>query len=567
MKLSSLLSDHMVLQRERNNPVWGRCGRNMKVSVKAFFKDEEVCSVSARSDDEGDFSLFLPPLKPGGPYRILIESETEEKSIGDVLSGDVFLLSGQSNMELPIRRTLDLTADYVSGCHNPSIRLFEVPKEYDFNGPVSDIHDGCWIKAGRENILAFPAIGFFFAEHVFYDEGVPVGLVQTACGGIQIEALIPEKRLVPLSQSLIREALKRGESREKNCRCNTNKVCKFCVQDIIKQDKDQAFVRGRIKEDEEKTGEYLDRLDKEDIGLKEGFRDRQSLFEKGEKISTITVPGRWEGLIEYPWLERLRGTAWLLFGFEAAEDDLSFNEDNSAKLVLGTVIDADETYLNGVLIGETTYRYPPRRYEIPAGLLKKKNTLTIRVKALNRAGGFVEEMPYYVECGKNRISLEGRYEFKIGANLNPRFSEDTPDMPDTTFFLYRPCGMYNRMIYPLRRLSLKAMLFYQGESNCAGYGEYAALMEEMVSSVRECFDNPGLLVVFAKLPYFGGEDEGRATDEWENLRLAQQQAAQRIPNCAVAELYDLGFRYELHPQTKKEAADRFYEAYVKIFLH
>ena len=217
-----------------------------------------------------------------------------------------------------------------------------------------------------------------------------------------------------------------------------------------------------------------------------------------------------------------------------------------------------------MFIGETTYRYPPRRYEIPAGLLKEENTLVVRVTALQRPGGFVEEMPYHIELGNKRISLEGEYELKVGVNLNPDFSEDTPELFDSTFFLYRPCGMYNKMIHPLRRLSLKAMLFYQGESNSAYYNEYEALMVEMVSSVRECFDDPGLLTVFAALPYFGGEDEGRATEEWEQLRLAQKRAAERIPCSALTDLYDLGFRYELHPQNKKEVSERFYEAYRRL---
>ena len=172
-------------------------------------------------------------------------------------------------------------------------------------------------------------------------------------------------------------------------------------------------------------------------------------------------------------------------------------------------------------------------------------------------------MPYYIDFGDTRVDIDGEYEFRIGANKNPDFNTDAPNLSDSTFFLYRPCGMYNKMIYPLRRLGLKGMLFYQGESNALYYHEYDSLMRTMASSMRECFGDEKLRMAFVELPYFGQEDEERKTDNWNNLRLAQEKAAD-IPDSVLVDIFDLGFKYELHPQNKKDVAKRVYDEFSKL---
>ena len=244
MRLSSIISDNMVLQRDVKNRIWGNCETSKEVKVTVFDNGDVIAKSTGESNPDGEFDVYLPVIKTGGPYEIIIEAGDETVSIKDILVGDVFLLTGQSNMELPVNRTLDLTREYCRKIKNDRIRHFEVPKEVDFRGPVSDIYAGVWKKADQDSLYDFSALGYFFAEFVNADHNVPVGLLQTACGGIQIEALIPEEKLLENAKILKEAAAKRGETREKNCICNVNHSCKFCYEDVIREDKSDEFSIG-----------------------------------------------------------------------------------------------------------------------------------------------------------------------------------------------------------------------------------------------------------------------------------------------------------------------------------
>ena len=308
MKLSSLISDGMILQRDTHNRIWGNCMPKSDVTLRLMENGDAIISVQTRSDENGEFEGYLSPVKAGGPYELVIETPDENLCIKDILFGDVFLLAGQSNMELPVSRTLDLTREYCKSINNDRIRQFEVPKEVDFKGPVADIYTGQWKKANQDNVYDFSALGYFFAENVYAEHNVPVGLLQTACGGIQIEALIPEEKLLKLSEKLIDEAKKRGETKEKNCICNANHSCKFCYAKVIENDKSDEYITNTMKEDEARNNEFYSWLENNDIGVKNNFKEKETLFDDGTSARYIKIPGRWEDLEAYPYLEYVRGS-------------------------------------------------------------------------------------------------------------------------------------------------------------------------------------------------------------------------------------------------------------------
>ena len=561
MKLSSLLSDGVILQRDTCNTLWGYTNTNSEVNIFLYcegdvHKDTISPCVSVTSDEDGYFECALPLRDAGGPYVIRIESLDDAAVINDVLFGDVFLLTGQSNMELPVSRTLDINEEYCKSINNTLIRQFEVPKEVDFHGPVSDIYNGCWKKATQENVYAFSALGFYFAEYVNKEQQVPVGLLQTACGGIQIEALISKERLLKVGAQNLKKAVLRGETKEKNCICDKNKTCKFCYDKAVANDESDEYVANQIAADLKEQKDYFAWLDDNDIGIKEHYENRISLYNEDEIPEYITVPGRWEEPYKEAKLGLVRGSVWVLKRFKMPENCVG----KEAKMFFGTIIDGDETFINGIKVGSTDYRYPPRRYMIPSGILKEDNVLVCRVKVSQRNGGFVPEMPYYIRCGTYMIPIDGEFEYKIGANLNSDFSLNPPNLPDPMFFLYKPCGMYNKMIYPLRKLSLKAFLFYQAESNCLYYKDYEPLMRTMVEGIRECFNDQELKLAYVQLPYWGQEDSDRGSTLWDDMRCIQAKC-QDIPNSVMIYSYDLGFTYELHPQTKRELALRLYNGF------
>lgn len=556
MKLSSLLSDHLVLQRDKENIIWGatKADTGVKITVSALNDPgEDIVSVVVFSDSCGNFEGTIPAFPAGGPYGIRIEAEGDSAYIDDVLFGDVFLLAGQSNMELPISRTLDINEEYAKSINNTLIRHFEVPKEYDFHGPVSDIYEGSWKRATQENVYDFSALGFYFAEYVNREQNVPVGLLQTACGGIQIEALISKERLLAVGNENRKRAVERGESREKDCICGKNHSCKFCYEDVIACDESDEYVEKCIREDTEEQENFIKWMNENDPGVKAHYEKRTSLYEEGETPEYLSVPIRWEAPYKEEKLGLVRGSVWVLKRFKAPVSCVG----KEGKLFLGSIIDGDETYINGVKVGSTDYRYPPRRYPIPEGIIREDNVLVSRIKVSQRRGGFVEGMPYYVRIGHIIIPIDGEYEYRIGANLNPEFKPDPPAVPDSAFFLYRPCGLYNKMIYPLRRMALKAFLFYQAESNCLYYKDYEPLMRAMVDEMRDCFGDPELKLAYIQLPYFGQEDDDRGTTTWDDMRHVQEKCSD-IPNSVMIYSYDLGGIAELHPQQKRELAERLY---------
>lgn len=544
MKLSSLLTDGLVLQRDKENVIWGsECECGEEIIIRIAGKE-----VKAIADKDGCFKAELPNIEAGGPYTLTIGDVV----ISNVMCGDVFLLCGQSNMEIPVSRTLDMYEDIVKTMNNPDIHYFEVPKEHRFDKPSDDIDKGKWIPALQENIYPISALGLYFAQMLERDEKVPVGLIQTGVGGSHIEAFISEERIINVGKLLRKKAVERGEDIS-SCKCNKNDSCKVCYEKQILQNKDADFVERAKIDDVNDQNEWYRIVNEGDIGLKEHFEKRTSLFEDGEEEKFVTCPGRWEGLSEHAELEDVRGAVWLLKTVDIPANWV----DKEVRLYLGTLVDGDDTYVNGELVGQTGYRYPPRRYRIPKGVLHEgKNTIVIRLIANARAGGFVEESPYYLSLGDEKIAIDGKWQFKVTSTIKRGLDKE---MEDVTFFNWKPTALYNQMLYPLRNLKFKGVLFYQGESNVTHTWEYEDLMVEMTECLRELF-NEKLPFGFIQLPMFGGEDDGRYTNDWDDLRDSQLRASKRIDNSVLVDIYDLGFKYELHPQNKMEVAKRLYGA-------
>ncbi|MCR5603273.1 MAG: hypothetical protein K6G27_06195 [Lachnospiraceae bacterium] len=551
MKLSALISNGLVLQRDKENYVWGsECSPEAVIEVTLDGKH-----MVEHADQSGRFKIKLPTVAVGGPYEMTIyECEAETVKLENIMCGDVFLLAGQSNMEIPISRCMDLYEEEIKKMNLPGVHYFEVAKEYAFDKPVDELEEGFWQEATQENIYPMGALGIFFAQFHQEKTGVPVGLIQTGIGGTHIESYLSEEHVISVGKLLRAEALKRGEN-VSSCDCTKNDSCKVCYEAQLERDKNSKWIEETSRAEVKAQQEWIEKLASKDTGIKEHWEKKESLYNEGEEEKTLEVPGRWKNMSDNKELEELRGTVWVLRSVDIPKNWL----DKEIRVYLGTLIDSDETYVNGVKIGETGYRYPPRRYRIPAGVLKEgKNTIVIRLTANARSGGFVPEMPYYLSLGDEKISLEGKWQFRVGATMYNDSENRYEEFEDVTFFTWKPTAQYNRMIYPLRNLKFSSVLFYQGESNANHAWEYEYLMIEMAAGLRELFKDD-LPFGFVELPMFGGEDVPEGWTEWDDLRAAQERATAKIPNSTIADIYDLGFKYELHPQTKKEAAKRLYD--------
>ena len=540
MKISNIFSDNMILQRGMNNTISGISEASEKITI--VFNGE---SFMTTADNSGVWSVELPAslsAKGFGPYDMTITgANNDEIKLSNIMFGDVFLLGGQSNMELPINRTLDLYEDEVKSACDDGIRMFQVAKEFDFSGSPKMLDSGEWLSVKPETIMDFSAVGYFFAKLHREKENVPVGLVHTALGGAPVEALMSENNILDT-------AMKIRTSRELKCTCNGDKSkgCIFCYDKMIEMDKDPAFVKC-VKEDDAKRAEaWYGALEANDPGLKNGWTAKWD-----DCDDVITVPGFFINT-KY---EKYIGSLWLQKTVNVPE---SFVGKEGVILYVGTLVDADKTYLNGELVGETPYKYPPRRYVLKKDALKAgENVISVRLSMDHNIGGAVPDMPYYIKCGDETVSIEGEWKLKVGYKCEPLEGE--------TFFIWHPAALFNSMIAPLKGLSFKATLFYQGESNCEYSEYYADMLIAMVEEWRELFGKD-MPFIIAEIPYFLGEGPEYIDNPFEGVRQAQHEAVKKMDGTYLAEIYDLGQYNELHPQNKKGVAEKMFDLYVNNIM-
>lgn len=223
---------------------------------------------------------------------------------------------------------------------------------------------------------------------------------------------------------------------------------------------------------------------------------------------------------------------------------------------MGCIVDADSVYVNGHFVGNTTYQYPPRKYNIPAGVLKAgKNNVTVRVISNGGQPSFVPEKPYKLICGNKEISLEGAWKYRQGAPMQPA--------PSMMFFCYKPVCLYNAMIHPLKNLIFSGVIWYQGESNVERRNEYAELLCGMIEDWRKAFDDSELPFYIVELADFLHKDDIQGRKAWEEMRTEQKKAADRSSNATLIRNKDLGEWNDIHPLDKKTLGRRVAEEVLK----
>ena len=186
VKLPALISDGMVLQREQSVKVWGTADAGENITIEFQKK-----SYHATADANGQWSITLPPLKAGGPFLMQIN----DIKLNDILVGDVWLCSGQSNMELPVKRVMDMFSNEILNYNNEKIRHILIPRKYNFHAPQEEMSATSWKTLTQKNVMEFSALAYFFAKEMYEKTGIPVGLINSSWGGTPVEAWISEEGL------------------------------------------------------------------------------------------------------------------------------------------------------------------------------------------------------------------------------------------------------------------------------------------------------------------------------------------------------------------------------------
>ena len=522
VKLPALISDGMVLQREQPIKVWGTADAGESVQVK-FLKNatptgvkggKQKATYTATADENGQWSLTLPAMKPGGPY-ILQVNDIELK---DILVGDVWLCSGQSNMELPVSRVTDMFRDEISAYENTNIRQLKVPNIFNFHAPQTDLPDYvAWKPLTQENVMNFSALGYFFAKAMYEKNNIPVGLINSSWGGTPVEAWISEEGLKEFPKYINDKRQYEDDAYLKS----------------IKQTEGLSFYRWNTS------------LYRGDAGLHEATPWYAANYNDKDWKTVDLFSTDWGT----NGLNPINGSHWFRKEVEVPQD---WN-GKEATLRLGCIVDADSVYVNGTFVGTVSYQYPPRIYTIPAGVLKAgKNTVTIRLISNNGYPHFVKEKPYKIVCGNEEVSLQGEWKYRLGASM--------PPAPGMMFFCYKPVCLYNAMIAPLQNYGIRGVLWYQGESNVDRRNEYAALLTAMIADWRSTFGNPELPFYIVELADFLSRDDVSGRQAWAEMRKEQAKVAETNRNTRLIRNSDLGEWNDIHPLDKKTLGQRAAES-------
>ncbi len=506
LALPRLISDGMVLQRETDVRIWGWAEPGESITVE--FIDKQYIT---EATPEGNWEVILRNLKAGGPYDMEVKAISAKVTVRDILIGEVWVCSGQSNMELAMARVKDQYPDEMVKCENPLIRTFNVTMRYGFNEPYKDLQEGSWISSNQQTISEFSAVGYFFAKALFQRYHIPIGFIKAAIGGSPIESWISE------------EALKTYPD----------------IMQILQPYKDDSYVDKILKIDGALTTAWFDSLNKNDKGM-----NSEVPWYAEEHNTSSWATMNWPARFEKEGLRNFNGVVWFRKEIDVPEGMLN----KPVRLWLGRIVDSDKTYVNGVFVGEITYQYPPRKYDIPAGLLKKgKNLIAVRIVCNNGIGEVISGKPYKLFTEDYSIDLTGEWKYMIGTSCGP--------LPDTTFIQWQPAGLYNGMLAPLINYTVKGALWYQGESNTSRPFEYLSLMKTLIEDWRKSWSQSSFPFIFVQLPNYGTADIQPAESQWAELREAQLQSLE-IPDTAMAIAIDLGEWNDIHPLRKKEVGER-----------
>jgi sialate O-acetylesterase len=513
LKLARIFGDHMVLQRGKSLPVWGWAAKNEKIRLQFHGKTYGV-----KADKEGRWQVTMDPVPAGGPYVLHIQGQKEKLDIADILIGEVWICSGQSNMEWPLVQTENAAAE-IRAAEYPNIRQFAINHDVSFK-PLSDFKDGKWESCSPQTAPHFTAVGYYFAKEIHQKTGVPVGLIHSSWGGSQLESWLSQEGIEGASFLSNYTMPKSWEEADAH---------------LLQLIEKRILPVGQPRPDASKEKEYL----KPGYDVSPWFNGR--------------APDAWD----WQGIWAFRGTGYMAKTFvldslqAAAEARLSIGINNSPY----------QLYVNGQLVEEAT-RSQVRTVVLPKGILYSgKNTLIIRQGAHNHNAMGIQgnKEDLYLQLGGEKISLAGE-----GWKLMPSF---TAPYTFGHWMNNAACLLYNAMIHPLVPYALQGVLWYQGESNASRAYQYRQSFPLLIEDWRKKWKDD-FSFYFVQLSSYGKNQDSNEGSNWAELREAQAMTLS-LPKTAMAITLDIGNALDIHPRNKKDvglrlAAQALSKVYGKI---
>jgi sialate O-acetylesterase len=510
IELPKVFTDNLVLQQQTQAPIWGKATPNKEVTVTTSW-DKHTYTVPA--DPAGKWQVKVQTPTAGGPYSMTI-SDGKAITLNNILIGEVWICSGQSNMEMPLAGwgKVKNYEQEIAAANYPQIRLLQVDKATSTR-PLDDLKgtDAGWQVCSPATIAEFSSVAYFFGRNLVENVNVPIGLINTSWGGT------------------IAEAWTGGESLEQ-------------MPDFKEEVKE---IRALSEEEAQRTYEQKFKVWNEavlsaDLGNKNHWESNN--FNDSD-WQTMTLPGEWEskGLADFDGIVWFRKTI-----------DIPANWAGKAlQLHLGMIDDNDITYFNGVKIGETTGYNLDRNYTIPAKQVKAgKAIITVRATDTGGGGGFhgdPKQMNLSLAVNpQEQIVLANDWKYRVAVDMNKLEKAPLSVVGNPN----RPTVLYNAMIHPLVPYAVQGAIWYQGESNSSCAEQYKTLFPLMIQDWRKSFGQDFAFYFVQLANYIASTNE-----DWPSLREAQLQTL-ALDNTGMAVTIDIGEAKDIHPKNKQDVGLR-----------
>jgi len=505
IKLPGIIADNMILQRNMSNKIWGWADSGEKITIVINNQ-----SYKTTSDASGKWLIKLNPSEAGGPFTMQVSGKNSI-IINNILFGDVWICSGQSNMEWKMKWLGDTYKIEIETANNPNIRLVDIANEYDVQVREDAKINKTWSQVNSENLPEFSAIAYFFAKNLYEKYKVPIGLISSEWGGTVAEAWMSYE----------------GLSEFPNYISAINKLKTYNNDEIKKQAQEKYTVwKNTIVE--------KDKLSKDWIKPTYNTNDWKKL----------NLPGLWEsqGL-------NIDGIVYFKREFSLSPSEIK----NTIILTIPGIDDIDTTFINGVQVGTTTGYDKERKYIIDPKILKSGSN-TIIIKAWDTGGGggiYGDEKKFIINTNSKIIPLAGEWKYKISVS-----DKDVPPNPTvSTGFPNQPTVLYNSMIYPIINYGIKGAIWYQGESNAGKAYEYRKLFADLIKDWRKSWNIGDFPFLYVQLANFKKAVNQPAESDWAELREAQNMAL-NLSNTGQAVIIDIGDPDNIHPKNKADVGKR-----------
>lgn len=510
LQVSAFFSDHMVLQRGQDLPVWGQASPGARIEVS--FKNS---SATAIADASGRWTAELPPQKVGEPGTLSIQSGDTNLEFNNVVVGEVWICSGQSNMQWPVRRANHAKAE-IAAADFPAIRLFEVPNRYSV-APETDL-EASWQVCSPATVGNFSAVAYYFGRELWQELGVPVGLVSSNWGGTPAEAWTPLSAL---------------QARPEFADLVTS------YEEAVAQLTTEPDMEARMQSQFDAFTERANALSENPPAPDAAWFDPAAVYPDALPVEPNTP-----FLAETDGLVHVRKVI-ALTAEEAAR--------TGARLQLGEIDNFDVAWVNGQRVGSTLLNEPDRDarsaardYAVPDGVLREEeNVLLLQIVDVRRIADFGRNVdaPAIVWPNGERLLLKSGWKMQIVEDIGARPDTLEAKMKDIGSFLW------NGMVAPLTPAAFRGVIWYQGESNAERAEQYRLLFPDMIRAWRASWGRGDFPFYFVQLANFDNQPG------WPELREAQRETLS-LPHTGMAVTIDIGDPQDIHPRNKQDVGRR-----------